>query len=155
MPLDEWEATDGKQRAVWIQPGGKLLVNGVQTEIAAVLIESGSARLTLAILTDNVLVHWTPKIPIFVLPPGSSVLKSVALCTLGAMRGGDEDSTFSTWAVDETTTEINAATNEFTIVPHLHRHGLGSAIWRVGYHVTVFLGGRKIRPEGLAKLEQV
>jgi hypothetical protein len=137
----DYQLTVGKQRVLWAKPGGKLIANGEEVDIGAILIESGTAVLGEWFMLEEILKNWEVRIPIFRVPPGGFVLKAVATCHLAAISWNDASEN-SVWAVAEVHTEVDIGSQEFFVVPHMGYMGEGGGtIMRVSYHVTVFLGG--------------
>jgi hypothetical protein len=149
----------GRQRALWVSPGGKLMVNGNQEDIAAVLIESGTAYLDPFFASNDSIMQYDVTIPVFRVPPGGDVLKAVALATLATIAWSDS-ADFSLWGIDETSTLFDPSSRDFSVVAHCAYAGKGSgalrgSIGRVGYHLTVYLKGAHTfgDPAVLADLE--
>ena len=157
MPPGDFQSSVGRQRAVWVQPGGKLVFNGEPVDIGAILIESGTALVEPFLQVEDTLSRWEVRIPIVTIPGGGFVLKAVATAHLAAI-GWDDDADSSIWAIDEVHTEVDVNSQMFFVVPHAAYLGAGGgSIGRISYHVTIFLGGTDTfrRRETLEALERV
>jgi hypothetical protein len=156
MGLKDFQQSVGRQRAVWVAPGGKLLAGGQSVDIGAILTESGTAILEPWFFEDELLARWDVQIPIFRVPPGAFVLKAVATCGLAAI--GWEESDNAIWAIDQVRTEVEIGSQEFFVVPSVGNLGKGSTtVGRISYYVTVYLGGLDVfhQEEVLRDLERV
>src|SRR5262245_51002482 len=64
MGFGDYRGTVGKQSALWVRPGGKLIASGEEVDIGAILIESGTAVLEQpAGCAEEVLINWEVRIP--------------------------------------------------------------------------------------------
>lgn len=155
MALGDWKATEGKQRAVWAQPGGQVVSEGQLVPVHVVIIESGVALIEDFILIDNVLSRWDVRIPIIDLPGSVKVAKTVA-AAWPASFGSSEDAEEFGWAVDTVEVEIEPNSNLVTLVVHAAALGEDSRTLRFGYHITIFLNGERLLadPEVLNELDR-
>ena len=124
MGLKDYQRTVGKQRVLWVRPGGKLIARGEEVDIGAILIESGTAVLEPWFDVEDHLGNWEVRIPILRIPPGGFVLKAVATCHLAVISWNDASEN-SLWAVDEIHTEVDTGSEEFFVVPHMGYVGAG------------------------------
>ena len=156
MGLKDFQQSVGRQRAVWVAPGGKLLAGGQAVDIGAILTESGTAILEPWFFEEELLTNWEVRIPVFRVPPGAFVLKAVATCGLAVINW--EESNNAIWAIDQVRTEVEIESQEFFVVPSVGNLGSGSTtVGRISYHVTAYLGGLDVfhREEVLRELERV
>jgi hypothetical protein len=152
----DFQQSVGRQRAVWIAPGGKLLTGGEAVDIGAILTESGTAILEPYFFLEELITNWEVRIPLFRVPPGAFVLKAVATCGLAVINWEESDNAI--WAIDQVRTEVEIESQEFFVVPSVGNLGSGSTtLGRISYFVTVYLGGRDVfhREEVLLELERV
>jgi hypothetical protein len=64
MGFGDYRRTVGKQSALWVRPGGKLIASGEEVDIGAILMESGTAVFEQpAGFADEVLMNWEVRIP--------------------------------------------------------------------------------------------
>ena len=78
MAPGDFASTAGKQRAVWVQTGGSVLVGNSTEHFDVIVIEAGTAVRDDFLMEDDSIQRTKLVIPIMVLPPGANVIKTVA-----------------------------------------------------------------------------
>jgi len=155
MAAGDFFKTFGKQRAVWAQPGGSVLV-GTQTEqINAVVIESGTAAREDYFMLDGTYVNSKVAIPIMIVPSGATVLKTVAMAAPATIHWDDAADPSAIWGVDQVDVEENTTTRQLSIIANVVGGGEKTDMPRIAYHITIFIQGRKYDadPQLLLELE--
>src|SRR6266699_925443 len=143
MAAGDFFKTFGKQRAVWAQPGGSVLV-GTQTEqINAVVIESGTAAREDYFMLDGTYVNSKVAIPIMIVPSGATVLKTVAMAAPATIHWDDAADPSAIWGVDQVDVEENTTTRQLSIIANVVGGGEKTDMPRIAYHITIFIQGRK------------
>ena len=156
MAAGDFFKTFGKQRAVWAQPGGSVLV-GTQTEqINAVVIESGTAAREDYFMLDGTYVNSKVAIPIMIVPSGATVLKTVAMVAPATIHWDDAADPSAIWGVDQVDVEENTTTRQLSIIANVVGGGEKTDMPRIAYHITIFIQGRKYDadPQQLLELEK-
>src|SRR5689334_16075645 len=100
MKPGDFKNTDGRQRAVSAQPGGKVVVGAALEHFEALLIESGTAVLEDYFMLDDDVQRWQVQVPILVVPSGATVVKTVAMAAPASISW-DDSADGAVWAVDE------------------------------------------------------
>jgi hypothetical protein len=147
--------TEGKQRAVWTQPGGHVLVGAVAEHFEALVIEAGTVvREDFVILNDD-LKRLKLVVPIMVVPAGATVVKTVAMASLATISWNDSADA-AIWGVDAVEVEEDTSTRQLSLVAHIAEGGTEASLPRIAYHITIFIQGRKYigDPSKLQELEQ-
>src|SRR5262245_37450866 len=103
MASNQWEATEGKQRAVLVELNGKVVSadDGHLIPFQVMVVESGVAIIGQSYLQDDDLKQRQIRIPILDLPEGVEVVKVVAAAWPSAAGSSDIADKFG-WAVDRT-----------------------------------------------------
>lgn len=155
MKPGDFKNTDGKQRAVWAQPGGHVVVGASLEHFEALLIESGTAVLEEFFILDDSISRWQVQVPIMVVPSGATVVKTVAMAA-PASTGWSDSADGAVWAVDEVHVEEDTSTRQLFLVPHVAVGGEECGMGRIAYHITVFIQGRKYiaNPDAIVELDQ-
>jgi hypothetical protein len=155
MNPGDFKNTDGKQRAVWAQPGGQVVVGASLEHFEALLIESGTAVLEEFFMLDDSITRWQVEVPIMVVPSGATVVKTVAMAA-PASTGWSDSADGAVWAVDEVHVKEDTSTRQLFLVPHVAVGGEGCGMGRIAYHITVFIQGRKYiaDPDAIVQLDQ-
>src|SRR5215470_13505676 len=122
MGPGDFKLTAGKQRVVWVQAGGSVLVGSMTEHFDVIVLEAGTAvREDFSMSSDDLM---TPSltIPIMVLPSGASVVKAVAMAAPATIHWSDDaDSAF--WGVEEVRVEEDLTTRQLSIVASLAEGG--------------------------------
>ena len=154
MAPGDFNSIAGRQRAVWAQPGGHVLVGGTAEHFEAVVIEAGTVVREDFFMFDDTVQHTTLMIPIMVVPDGATVVKTVAMAAPATFAWND-DADSAIWGVDEVHVEEDTTTRQLSIVATIPEGGEETALLRIAYHITMFIQGRKYiaDPTQLAELE--
>ena len=75
MAPGDFNSTARKQRAVWVQTGGSVLVGNSTENFDVIIVEAGTAVRDDFFMADDTIQHSKLVIPIMVLPPGANVVK--------------------------------------------------------------------------------
>jgi len=154
MAPGDFASTAGKQRAVWVQTGGSVLVGNSTEHFDVIVIEAGTAVRDDFLMEDDSIQRTKLVIPIMVLPPGANVIKTVAMAA-PATIGWNEDADSAIWGVDEVHVEEDTSTRQLSLVASLAEGGEDTALLRIAYHITIFLQGQRfiVHPEALKELQ--
>src|SRR4051812_6438942 len=98
MAPRDFKAIEGRQRAVWVRPGGQVLDEGQLLPVDVVIVESGVMTLEDWFQLDG-LGRFDVTAPIIDLPGGVQVNKVVAAAWPSSFGSTDEADSFG-WAVD-------------------------------------------------------
>jgi hypothetical protein len=154
MAAGDFNSIAGRQRAVWPQPGGHVLVGGTAEHFEAVVIEAGTVVREDFFMLDDTVQHTMLRIPIMVVPAGATVVKTVAMAAPATFAWNDSADS-AIWGVDEVHVEEDTTTRQLFIVATIPEGGEETALPRIAYHITIFIQGRKYiaDPTKLAELE--
>jgi hypothetical protein len=154
MALADFSSFAGRQRAVWAQPGGRVLVGGTVERFDAVIIEAGTAVREGFVMRDDETVRRPLSIPIMVVPAGALVLKTVAVAAPATIFW-NEAADHAVWGVDEVHVEEDTSTRQLSLVADMADGGTLTNLPRVSYHITIFLQKEEYHgnPESLIELE--
>lgn len=131
-----------------------MLVGGSVEPFQAIIIEAGTAVREDFIQLDGTVVRSKLLIPIIVVPPGASVVKTVAMAAPATFTW-DDDADSAIWGVDEVHVEEDTATRQLFLVAMVAGGGTETALLRIAYHITIFIRGRKYAdPTQLQELEK-
>jgi hypothetical protein len=90
MAPGDFKSNAGKQRAVWVQSGGSILVGNATEHFDVIVLEAGTAvREDFWMFNDDI-QRGKLRIPIMVLPAGASVVKTVAMAAPAAIHWDDD-----------------------------------------------------------------
>jgi len=154
MAPGDFMLTAGKQRAVWVQAGGSILVGNTTEHFDVIVLEAGTAVREDFTMDADDLETTTFTIPIMVLPAGVSVVKAVAMAAPATIHWSDDaDSAF--WGVDEVHVEEDMTTRQLSIIASLAEGGEATSMSRIAYQITLFLQGQRliVHPEALQELQ--
>jgi hypothetical protein len=155
MAPGDFAKTFGKQRVVWAQPGGTVLVGNQFEHIEAVVIETGTAAREDFFMMDGTYVHNKVSIPIMTVPAGATVLKAVAIAAPATIHWDEDADPSAIWGVDQVEVEENTTTRQLSIIAEVVEGGEKTDMPRIAYHITIFIQGRKYvaDPQQLLELE--
>jgi hypothetical protein len=155
MAAGDFSFTAGKQRAVWVQTGGSILVGDSTEHFDVIVVEAGTAVREDFSMADDTVEHGQLVIPIMVLPAGASLVKTVAIAAPTTI-GWNEDADSAIWGVDQVHVEEDTSTRQLSIVASLAEGGEKTGMPRIAYHSTIFLQGQRfiIHPEDLKELQE-
>ena len=154
MAPGDFNSTAGKQRAVWVQTGGSVLVGNSTENFDVIIVEAGTAVRDDFFMADDTIQHSKLVIPIMVLPPGANVVKTVAMAA-PATIGWNDDADSAIRGVDEVHVEEDTSTRQLSLIASLAEGGEDTAMLRIAYHITIFLQGQRfiVHPETLRELQ--
>ena len=154
MAGGDFSSTAGKQRVVWVQTGGSVLVGNSTVSFDVIVVEAGTAVREDFIMFDDTTEHTKLVIPIMVLPPGANVVKTVAMAAPATIQWSD-DADSAIWAVDQVDVEEDMTTRQLSLIANLAEGGEETALLRIAYHITIFLQGQRfiVHPETLQELQ--
>ncbi len=154
MAAGDFKFTAGKQRAVWVQTGGSVLVGNSTESFDVIIVEAGTAVREDFSMLDDTVEHTKLVIPIMVLPSGANIVKTVAMAA-PATIGWNDDADSAIWGVDEVHVEEDTTTRQLSIIASLAEGGENTAMPRIAYHITIFLQGQRfiVHPEALRELQ--
>jgi hypothetical protein len=153
MAPGDFNTIFGRQRAVWAQEG-QVLVGGMAEHFEAVIIEAGAAAREGFGMKDDYEQQSKLPIPIMVVPPGATVVKTVAMAAPATFYW-DDHADSAIWGVDEVHVEEDTTTRQLFLVATIAQGGERTALLRIAYHITIFIQGRKYiaDPTQLQELE--
>ena len=154
MAPGDFNSTAGKQRAVWVQSGGSILVGNATEHFDVIVLEAGTAvREDFWMFNDDI-QRGKLRIPIMVLPAGASVVKTVAMAAPAAIHW-DDDADSANWSVDEVHVEEDLTSRQLSIIADLAEGGEKTSMPRIAYQITIFLQGQRfiVNPDALKELQ--
>ena len=148
--MPQFKEIAGRQRAVWVQPGGTILSEGDLAPVDVVIVETGYAIIKEWYLGGDDLVRFDITAPIIDLPTGVQVSKVVAAGWPSSFSAEDDAVKFG-WAVDGVDPRIDPGPNVLMLVFHAAALGYGGNLARIGYHVTMWLAGEGLGDEAILR----
>ena len=144
----------GRQRAVSAQAGHVVVGNSLE-HFEAILIEAGTVMLDDYFIFDSDIARWALAVPIMVVPPHATIVKSVAMAAPAEFHW-DDSAENATWAVDEVHVEEDTGTRQLFLVPNLGVGGADCNMLRIAYHITIFLQSRRYiaNPDNVVELDR-
>jgi hypothetical protein len=153
MAPGDYKETVGRQRVVWSEPHGQLVVNGALEQFEAVVVETGTAVREDFLLLDDHVSTTKVVIPIMRVPQGATVVRAVAMAALASI-GWNSNADTAVWAVDKVEVDENLASRRLSVVAHVAEGGTESNLGRIAYQITLFIHKDKYRnPLDMAELE--
>jgi hypothetical protein len=138
----------GRQRAVWPQAGGQVVVGGTIQSFDVIIIEAGTAVRENFFLLDDSVNPTKLGIPILIVPAGATVIKTVAGASLGTIHW-DSNAGSAWWGVEQVDVEEDTTTRQLSVVASLTEGGKETSFTRIAYHITIFMRASDIRLQEL------